>query len=88
MFVRISADEFWAPRGGGSIHIQQRAMRSVLRTYADGDRELAAEELLYEFERNYPLPSPEILEMRLDSSQGGGEDDRYTGPASPFAREQ
>jgi hypothetical protein len=88
LLVRISADEFWAPRGGGSIHIRQRAMRTVLRTWADGEQELAAEELLYEFERAYPLPSPEVLDMRLEPSQGRGEDERYTGPSSPFAREQ
>jgi hypothetical protein len=87
-YVRISADEFWAPRGEGTIHIPQRAMRTILRTWADGEKELAGEELLYEFEARYPLPDPEILDMRLDPSQGGGADDRYTKPTSPYARVQ
>jgi hypothetical protein len=87
MLVRISADEFWAPRGGGTIHIPQRAMRRILREWADGEKQLAADDLTYEFESRYPLPDPEILELNLEPSQGGGEDQRYHGPQSPFARE-
>lgn len=88
MRVRISADEFWAPRGDGTIHIPQRAMRTIIRNWAAGEKDLAAEELLYEFESRYPLPDPEILQLSLEPSHGGGADDRYTKPTSPYAREQ
>jgi hypothetical protein len=73
LLVRISADEFWAPRGGSTIHIRQHPMRTIIRMWAAGEKERAGEELLAEFERDYPLPAPETLDLRLEPSQGGSE---------------
>jgi len=57
-------------------HIRQRQMRKVVSLWAEGEHELAAEELFFEFLDQYGVPNPldwladtEIIDLRLIPSE-------------------
>jgi hypothetical protein len=58
------------------VHLRQRAMRQIVRYWADGDPQLAAGALFREFVEQYRVPNPDdwerdviVLDLRLVPSQ-------------------